>query len=164
MVFNGTWRQLEIPFSRFQDVGAWEDNTWYNSEGKFDWTAIDRLEFVAEHHAMLQDSLFIDNVVLRYAPATSSEIKTKPQQLRLSAYPNPFNPSTTVLVQAQTGREMSVRLHDLNGRLLRTLFTGRAGAEQVQLSLDASALASGVYVLVAESGAERAVQKVTLLK
>jgi endoglucanase len=164
MVYNGTWRTLEIPITRFQDVGAWENNTWYNSEGKFDWSAIDRLEFVAEHHGMLQDSLFIDNIVLRYAPSTSSEISQKPQELRLSAFPNPFNPSTNVQVAVQPGAFVRVRLHDMNGRLLRTLYSGRAGAAQVQLSLDASDLASGVYVLVAESGAERALQKVTLLK
>jgi endoglucanase len=45
---DGTWGLVEIPLTEMIDSGSWHNNAWYDSEEKFDWTKIDKLEFVAE--------------------------------------------------------------------------------------------------------------------
>lgn len=73
-----------------------------------------------------------------------------------AAYPNPFNPVTSLpFSMGETGRA-ELRVHDLAGRTVATLFSGLAerGAHEVQF--DASALPSGLYLytLSTESGSQ----------
>lgn len=46
---DNEWHHLHLPLSDFVEHGSWDDNTWHEPQGLFDWSAIDRLEVVAEH-------------------------------------------------------------------------------------------------------------------
>lgn len=59
--FDSRWHHLFIPLSNFSEHGAWEGQ-WFQPEGKFDWTDIDRLEIVAEHEDLGNATLWFDNV------------------------------------------------------------------------------------------------------
>ena len=92
------------------------------------------------------------------APAMPSAYKLE------AAYPNPFNPVTTIAFTAPAGEMASLKVYNLNGQLVSTLFEGETmGHTQVQF--DASALASGVYFarLSTQSGFTSA-QKLVLVK
>ena len=91
----------------------------------------------------------------------------------LSNYPNPFNPSTTISYElAGGGDEVEVRLDviDLQGRLLRTLFSGRQTTgrsyEVAWNGRDASghSLASGSYISQLTVGNEKQARILTLVK
>jgi hypothetical protein len=72
----------------------------------------------------------------------------------LSAYPNPFNPTTTLQVElAQTGM-VELAVYNLNGQLVRTLASGMMEVGSHAITLDASALPSGLYLarLATEQG------------
>lgn len=76
--------------------------------------------------------------------------------LDLRAYPNPFNPRTTVGFTMPRDGRVTVTVHDLKGRAVRTLFEGTLPAGAQALTLDGyddagRPLASGVY-LVRASG------------
>lgn len=47
MPMDGNWHNVHIPLSEFTDIGAYEDDTWYPSEGEFDWSAIDNFKIDA---------------------------------------------------------------------------------------------------------------------
>jgi endoglucanase len=49
---DGSWGLVEIPLSEMIDSGSWHNDAWHSPEGKFDWSRIDKLEFVAEHHSL----------------------------------------------------------------------------------------------------------------
>ncbi len=64
----------------------------------------------------------------------------------LSAYPNPFNPTTTLKVEmAQTGMA-DLAVYNLNGQLVSKVHCGMLEAGSHSLNFNASALPSGLYL------------------
>jgi endoglucanase len=59
--FDRKWHHLYIPLASFSEQGSWGDS-WYNPEGKFDWTNIDRFEIVAEQESLTGKELWLDNI------------------------------------------------------------------------------------------------------
>ena len=58
------WHHVRIPLTEFTEQGSWDDGEWFNPEGKFDWSAIDKFELVSEHEAFGEGRIWIDNLVL----------------------------------------------------------------------------------------------------
>lgn len=59
--WDGTWQHVQVPLADFTEHGAWE-NDWFNPRGLFDWTAVDRLEIVSEHHDLAGVSFWFDQI------------------------------------------------------------------------------------------------------
>lgn len=92
-------------------------------------------------------------------------IDTKPSQFALNpAYPNPFNPSTTISWKLETSSELTLRVMDIRGREVARLAEGSSEPGQFSMSWDASSLSSGVYFIQLITPEESAIQKVMLLK
>jgi hypothetical protein len=81
----------------------------------------------------------------------------RPLATRLRAnYPNPFNPETWIPYQLATARDITIRIYDASGRIVRTLFTGYQAAGYYLSRGEASywdgknelgeQVASGVYI------------------
>ena len=92
-----------------------------------------------------------------------------PLALGVSAWPNPFNPSTTVAFTVPRSGLVELRIYDLRGRMVRTLETGHLEAGAHRRTWDGrdtagSPVGSGVYFAQARVGAERAVTKLMLVK
>ncbi len=60
-------------------------------------------------------------------------------------YPNPMNPSTTIAFLLPSQQHVVVKLFDVTGREIRTLFDGNAKAGRQVIRLDAANLSSGIY-------------------
>lgn len=60
--FDNNWHFLEVPLKDFTEYGIWYDNKWYNPEGKFDWSKVDRLQIIAEHQNLNEVSLYFDKI------------------------------------------------------------------------------------------------------
>ena len=58
------WHHLRIPLKNFTEQGAWDNGEWFNPEGKFDWSAVDKFELVSEHDDFGEGRIWIDNLVL----------------------------------------------------------------------------------------------------
>ena len=83
----------------------------------------------------------------------------------LQNYPNPFNPTTTIPFTLREASEVSLRVYDMMGRLVRTLITGQnypAGFHRVPF--DASDLPSGVYICRLTAGPLQTARKMILMK
>lgn len=84
-------------------------------------------------------------------------------------FPNPFNPTTNIILDLVSPSEVTVRVFDLLGRNVLTLNKQQmqAGTQQA-INIDASALASGVYIyqVAAQTGANTFIEsgKMILLK
>jgi photosystem II stability/assembly factor-like uncharacterized protein len=79
-------------------------------------------------------------------------------------HPNPFNPRTTLSFTLAEAGFVRLTLHDVQGRLLRTLAAGVFAAGPHALQLDAAGLASGSYLCRLEANGERQARRITLLK
>ncbi len=89
-----------------------------------------------------------------------------PDEFELAAlYPNPFNPTTTIIVALAEATELDVTVYNVMGQKVATLANGRHRAGYQTLTFDATNLASGVYfVQVTVPGELHELRKVTLLR
>ena len=82
-----------------------------------------------------------------------------------SAYPNPFNPTTTIRFDHdETLNPISLQIYDITGRIMETLIYEKFESGHHEVQWDASASASGVYFVELVSDKNRSVQKLILLK
>ncbi len=87
----------------------------------------------------------------------------------VGATPNPFNPQTVIAFNLVAPGACRVALHDLQGRLVRTLVAGELGAGRHERTWDGlddggRRVASGVYVARLVAGEQADLLKVTLVK
>ena len=81
------------------------------------------------------------------------------------AWPNPFNPTTTLAFEVAQSGPVTVRVFNLLGQEVARLADGRVlAAGSYELGFDASQLASGLYVAVLEAAGHRDEMKLMLMK
>lgn len=68
------------------------------------------------------------------------------QTVLLQNYPNPFNPSTVIGWRLAVGGRTRITIHDITGREIAGLVDAVYPAGSHQVTFDASALPSGVYL------------------
>jgi len=79
-------------------------------------------------------------------------------------YPNPFNPSTTIRFSVEKLLATSLRIYDINGRLIETLIVGKMDPGAHKIMWNAQSYSAGIYFVQMTSGRYRQVQKLILLK
>ena len=92
------------------------------------------------------------------------EVSTVSEFGLTAAYPNPFNPSTTVTLAVPTADFVSVKVYNLVGQVVGVLAEGMMDANTYTLTWNAADMSSGVYLIRAESGSSVDIQKVLLVK
>lgn len=134
---------------------------------------IDNLELVIEkpdNMSVLSEIIFqsADQVVYGVtllAPLSVDDGIHLPNAFTVStAYPNPFNPQTTVSLDLPESAHLTIGLFDVMGREVRSLASGSYSAGRHTVSVDGAGLASGVYYIRVVSAEQRSVVPVMLLK
>jgi len=88
-----------------------------------------------------------------------------PNQFKLfAAYPNPFNPTTTIRFSVAATHTTQLEIYDIVGRLVETLVKEKLSTGEHEVLWNAEGLASGVYFIKLESGRFLTTQKIVLLK
>ncbi len=82
----------------------------------------------------------------------------------LQNFPNPFNPSTTIRFGLPTVSDVTVKVFNVQGQEIATLFEGRKGAGVHNVEFDASNLSSGVYLYRIQAGENVEVKRMLLIK
>ena len=82
------------------------------------------------------------------------------------AYPNPFNPTTTMELYMPVAGEMKVEVYNLLGQTVATLASGymEASSAPYKLTWDASDVSSGMYFVKAQADGFTTKQKLMLVK
>jgi len=99
-----------------------------------------------------------------------NEILYPDQFIFYPAYPNPFNPITTIRFSVKSPKGVSLKIYDLSGKLVKTLLNGtfpdlqNHSTYEHAISWNASNLPSGVYFVQLSHGSYRKTQKVILVK
>ena len=85
--------------------------------------------------------------------------------VRLGVTPNPFGARASAAFAVREAQPVTVALYDVMGRRVQELFTGEAPAEAtVEVAVDGSSLAAGVYVVVLQGATVRATRQVTVVR
>ena len=87
-----------------------------------------------------------------------------PDQVSISAYPNPFNPFLNINVDIPQFQHVNISINDLNGRSLKNLTEGNITPGYHTFIWDAGTYPSGVYLITVKIGKKNQTQKVLLLK
>lgn len=100
-----------------------------------------------------------------YSPVVEVKVQVPGRFILEPAYPNPFNPQSSIRFAVERSETVTLDLFDVTGRIVQTLYKGVPEAnEMVSVTLDGEGLSSGIY-LVRLSGTDfAATQTVTLLK
>jgi hypothetical protein len=144
--------------SLLDDADAWND-----------WVAQYIAAFVNIGWPVCKGMIPLGTRDIAYAPPVD-ETAPAPGRLSLTgAYPNPFNPSTTIRFTVPVPEMASLRIYDVRGRLVRSLVDGPQPAGECSAVWDGvdsagSPAASGVYFVRLESGGQAQTKKILLLK
>jgi len=88
-----------------------------------------------------------------------------PAKYNLSvAYPNPFNPITSMEFTIPEDGNVNVQVYNLKGQAISTLLSGHQVANTYYLTWEASHVPSGIYFVKAESAEYIQTQKLMLIK
>ncbi len=165
--WDGEWEEIVIPLSDFWEMGSWDEETWFEPQGDFDWKAIDILQFVSEEGGLEESLLWFDNIRIQGLGVTISneEEFVKVNSFNLyQNYPNPLNPNTNIRFELESSGYTTLKVFDALGREVATLVDGIKTQGVHTQQFDASSLSSGVYFYVLESGDFRQTQKMLLIK
>ena len=117
--------------------------------------------------SIINRPLKLANVGPSYLIATSiSHEVSMPVSLHLNQnYPNPFNPSTQITFAVQTSGKALVKVVDVLGNEVATIFNAAAEAgREYSVSFNASSLSSGIYFYRLECAGQSVSRKMLLLK
>ena len=96
----------------------------------------------------------------------TEEDGTLPSSIRInSVYPNPFNPTTTVEIEAGLTEYTTVKVYDITGKEVKTLYDSIVMAGNIyRIRLDADDLVSGTYFVRLQAGSTVSTQPIHLIK
>ena len=80
------------------------------------------------------------------------------------AYPNPFNPVTTMTLTMPMAGDMKVEVYNLLGQSVAIMTSGYKDAGTYNLTWDATDVSSGMYFVKAQADGFTKTQKLMLIK
>ena len=100
-----------------------------------------------------------------YIIEDASAISETPHSFRLAkAFPNPFNPVTTISFEVPHESNVKLEVYDITGSKIKILADNNFQAGYHSLSWDASNVSSGIYFIKMQSERFSEVQKLMLVK
>jgi hypothetical protein len=81
-----------------------------------------------------------------------------------NAYPNPFNPTTTIGFTIDNGHAMTLQIFNINGQMVQSLVDGFVEAGFHEVVWDATNFSSGVYLIHMATPNQAFTQKLMLVK
>ncbi len=115
----------------------------------------------------MDEAVFRTNgfLVLGTTVGVHETVPSQPYNFHLSnPYPNPFNEKTVIQFNIANESNVAIRIHDISGRMIRTLTNRAYMPGQHEYSVDASDLTSGLYLIVLESLGHREAVRAVLLR
>jgi flagellar hook assembly protein FlgD len=82
----------------------------------------------------------------------------------MPAFPNPFNPNTTIQYNVKNSESISLQVIDISGRVVETLLDDIIEPGNHEITWNARNRPSGIYFVKLTSGKRSQTQKLILLK
>ncbi len=179
---GGTWSRIELPTSfkkvKFVDrnigwgVGEYLCKTTDGGATWIEQSNNDLLEKndIAAANASVAWVVGMGGSILRTTDGGSTFVqenqsKSIPDQFILyTSYPNPFNATTTISYELPRASNIELKIFDLQGREVQTMYRGYQQAGSYRATFDGSAHASGTYFVRLQAGTSVQTRKIVLLK
>jgi endoglucanase len=123
------WHHVYIPFNQMKETGSWYNNAWYNPEGKFDWSAVDRIQFSIERTGTFMQNIWFDNISITNQDTASvkeTDIlgindRINPELFQIRVWPNPAINSVNISYSMTYESRISVSIISVTGEKIRNL-------------------------------------------
>jgi hypothetical protein len=180
-VDDGGWRNERLTTFAHDDksrqyikiVQLWQNGSWSDSLKETTvWDEKGRASSIIEE-TNTEGNKSMHRWVYSYpetASGVADETGEQPGQYALTNYPNPFNPTTSVSINLPNADEVTLRVYDLQGRLITELLHNvriQAGAHEITWhgrDFREQPVASGIYIFELSSGNIRKLSRGLLLK
>jgi hypothetical protein len=151
----------------YADQGNIVEEFLYSEFPGIDFAAVDQLSFTFNQTPVNSPVDYFVHGINTICQGGDDEVGADEQpiafQLR-DAFPNPFNPVTTLrFTLAETGAA-SLKVFNLSGREVATLVDGLTERGTHSIAFDAGTLPSGVYFYTLQSGGQAQTRKMLLVK
>ncbi len=152
------WHHVHVPLSAFTEQGSWDNNSWYNPEGKFDWKAIDRMEIVAEQESLTGKNFWFDNIHITNkdtAIVRENSIISKRESLteenKVLIYPNPMSNYLHLSYKLGESEYTKIEIFNMTGKKVFENAGMQPAGDYNQLwngrDMAGNVLPSGLYLL-----------------
>ncbi len=122
----------------------------------------------ASSNAVMQGSgFYIDDIQVFGGYVSVEEDHESPLPITYALdgpYPNPFNPSTSLSLQLPQRSLVDIRVYDLLGREIATLYYGQMDAGRASVNWSGKGMASGIYFIHVKAGDLNEIRKAVLIK
>ncbi len=117
---NENWQTINILLKEFKEQGAWEDGNWYDPQGKYDWTAVDAFQIVAENDALNGVELFFDEIKITDTTTGLHEHSSMPSSAYFwfKMYPNPVSEILHVKLQSFEKQSVGIKICNQTGQVI----------------------------------------------
>ena len=110
----------------------------------------------------IENTTFIGNNAMSVISMTD---KVLPTSIALgNAYPNPFNPSTTISYDISSDMNVNINVYDVRGRMVAELVSGMTEQGRYEVMWNADNYSTGIYFVQLVAGNTTKTQKIMLVK
>ncbi|MFQ3579707.1 MAG: cellulase family glycosylhydrolase [Bacteroidales bacterium] len=118
---EAVWNHVNIPLRNFKEKGSWDDNTWFNPQGQFDWTKVQRFEIVAEFKD-IPGNLWFDNIHITNKDTAKVYQKdtlkiTKPDTIPISIKCKKFPDDTPYVYYSKSQKTIEIITTDFEKKM-----------------------------------------------
>ena len=160
-IFNSLSDQMYLGLQGDIDIQILQDSTII---GNFNSTLFKPAFHIPPHFITIGDGQFSFNRLIN-TPALEIEDLPKPKSFYLvKAYPNPFNPIVNLEFMVELRSTISLKIYDLKGKLVTSVFEGNLNPGIQRLQWDATKFSSGIYFSVLKKGSLTLTKKIILNK
>jgi len=99
-----------------------------------------------------------------YNPSSASDDLNPQVLVKVISSPNPFSSRVTLNISLKNNAEVSLKLYDLKGRLVRERDAIHISNGTHDISMETNDLSNGIYLLQVKAGSEIITKKITCLK
>lgn len=155
------WHHVNIPLSSLEEKGSWDNNTWYNPQGKFDWSATDRFEISIEEAGTTGTQIWFDNIhitdrdtaIVREYGEVGLENIIDQSPLKLMVAPNPAVYTANISYTLPSESRVYLSIYTITGIKIRTLTEDTIGPGDQFLNWDMRSdggmvVPKGLYICV----------------
>ncbi|MFZ5434557.1 MAG: carboxypeptidase regulatory-like domain-containing protein [Calditrichota bacterium] len=124
----------------------------------------DYFGYLVVHANSCPDSVDRLPVLLTVLDVPDQPVRTAYEYALQPAYPNPFNPTTSLTFAVPHTAEVAITVFDVMGREVQTVAQGVYSAGEYTVAFDAAGLPSGLYLARMQTADFTATQKLLLMK
>ncbi len=123
------WHHVHIDLSTFNERGSWDNGSWYNAAGLFDWTRVDGFQVSTEYSGTSGKEIWFDNIyitnldtaVVRENGTVGIRDIYLTDNLDMKIKPNPFDFETNISYFLPGKVAVSLSIVNINGSKIRNL-------------------------------------------